>query len=359
MVKYTHYNGKPLYDYSSKRYKVYVPEVDKYVFVQQLRLFNLTPQQWYDKYVLHIDNENDRPKCVICGKPVHFDRPSRGYVLTCSDECYKQRHHQNSTALWLNWDDSKRAQVSANRSIGIKRYIENLTPEEHYQQFHIKNSLGQQRPETKLKRSNSLKQWWSQIDDITRQNLPQLRGLRHPESHKKSAQSRLQHRLDDINVTIDDIDKVYSRGSKTRLYLGKDILFATNNREWLTVQSNYELQLVQLLETLQIHYQYSPCIIKYWSSNLNRHRTYIVDFAIYFKTYTIYVEIKPWFRRNDIDVIDKFNAFQASIQDKSNTIYTMMYEGEIQQGEQHLLEVLNQLIDGSWMPAKPGEVLND
>lgn len=60
MVKHTHYNGKPLYDYSSKRYKVYVPDVDKYVLVQQLRLFNLTPQQWYDKYVLHIDTIHNR-----------------------------------------------------------------------------------------------------------------------------------------------------------------------------------------------------------------------------------------------------------------------------------------------------------
>lgn len=348
MVKHTHYSGK--------RYKVYVPNADIYVLVQHLRLHNLTPQQWYDKYVLHIDNENDRPKCVICGKPVHFIRPSSGYALTCSDECYRQRHRQNTTALWSNWAAEKRAQVSANRSAGMKRFVNDLTPEEHYERFHVKNSLGQQKPETKTKRSNSLKLWWQQFDDNDRKSLPQLRGIKNPEAHQKSLNSRLNNRVQNAEAIIDYCDSSYSRGSKTRLYLGKDIMFAINNRDWITVQSNYELQFVQLLENLQIHYKYSPCAIKYWSLSLNRYRTYTVDFAVYFKNYIIYVEIKSWPKRNDINVIEKFNAFQESIQGKQNILYTMMYEGEIYQGEHHLLEVLNQLINGAWQPAKPGEI---
>lgn len=57
----------------------------------------ISVQIYYDIVCLGIQSIEERPKCIICGKPVKFDRLSEkhkgqgSYFKTCSDSCNKRR----------------------------------------------------------------------------------------------------------------------------------------------------------------------------------------------------------------------------------------------------------------------------
>lgn len=64
---------------------------------------NFTVQMYFDIIALGITDISDRPKCIICGKPVKFEgklsrlssRPSyTGYFKTCSEICSRDRKTQ-------------------------------------------------------------------------------------------------------------------------------------------------------------------------------------------------------------------------------------------------------------------------
>lgn len=57
-------------------------------FEKVLNSYGLTLQIYYDLIVLNLKSLNDRPKCIICGKPLKFLGFNVGYSKTCSDECY-------------------------------------------------------------------------------------------------------------------------------------------------------------------------------------------------------------------------------------------------------------------------------
>lgn len=278
-------------------------------------------QNWVDTVIFEIQDINDRPKCCICGKPAKFTTIL--YHSTCgAANCLRARNKQQQLDNWKRWDSEKR-DMRGLLAHSRRWQVQHLTDDERKQQYW--HNSGEHRSEaTRNKCHDKMILKWQDAE----------------------FRARLIHK--------------HSRGKFCILSTKTDLQYCINDSEYVRLDSTYEQLFVKLLESLHINYIVEPCTVKYISS-LAKHakrpkRLYIVDFAILFRNYTIYVEIKPWFSRNDTDVIEKFNAFQESIQDKPNTLYTMMYEGEIQQGEQHLLEVLNQLINGAWQPAKPGEI---
>lgn len=66
---------------------------DKYYhsgnFTQKLRLYNVTPQEYYDVLILNIDDESLRPKCP-CGKYTDFVNIAYGYKSYCNAKCVGQ-----------------------------------------------------------------------------------------------------------------------------------------------------------------------------------------------------------------------------------------------------------------------------
>lgn len=48
-------------------------------------------REWYNRWVLRLEQweEPAGPKCPLCGKPVHFLSPGRGYRKFCSNHCSK------------------------------------------------------------------------------------------------------------------------------------------------------------------------------------------------------------------------------------------------------------------------------
>jgi hypothetical protein len=45
--------------------------------------------------------------------------------------------------------------------------------------------------------------------------------------------------------------------------------------------------------------------------------------------------------------------------EQENCICTMMYEGEVYGTAEHLQDVLNNIVSNKWLPAKPGEVVDE
>lgn len=305
-------------------------------------------QDWFDTYVLKIVNIEDRPKCKVCGKPAKWSSVCNGgYLNFCGDrQCYNELDRQRSIAVWQQRSDDKKKELGKKISAGIKRQIASLSPEERHQRFHVNNSIGQQRPETKRKKSEAMLRFWSQFTEEDKKTLKRLSGFRDPESHRKSAEARLNNLANDQTARIERADVAICRGIKTRLYLGKDIVFATNEQPWFTVQSNYELQFIKLLEELRINYEYSPCAVRYFSESRQRNRTYTPDFCVFYNGFMLFVEIKSWFKRNVIDVIEKFEALERWTQEQDNCICTMMYEGEVYGTAEHLKSVLDDIVAG-------------
>lgn len=261
--------------------------------------------------------------------------------------------------MWQQRGDNKKKELGEKILAGVKRQIDSLTPEERHQRFHVNNSIGQQKTETKRKKSEAMLRFWSQFTEEDKKTLKRLSGLRDPESHRKSAEARLNNLANDQTARIKNVDSIVSKGIKTRLYLGKDIFFATNSQQWFTVQSNYELQFIKLLEELRINYEYSPCAVRYFSESQQRNRTYTPDFCVFYKNFMVFVEIKSWFKRNATDVIEKFAALENWTKEQENCICTMMYEGEVYGTAEHLQDVLNNIVSNKWLPAKPGEVVDE
>lgn len=342
-----------------RTYNYWFPPTQQYLSSGELRKhFGMSLQDWFDTYVLKIVNIEDRPKCKVCGKPAKWSSVCNGgYLNFCGNkQCYNELDRQRSIAMWQRFSDDKKKELGEKISAGIKRQIASLTPEERHQRFHVNNSIGQQKPETKRKKSEAMLRFWSQFTEEDKKTLKRLSGLRDPESHRKSAEARLNNLANDQTARIKNVDSIVSKGIKTRLYLGKDIEFATNEQPWFTVQSNYELQFIKLLEELRINYEYSPCAVRYFSESQQRNRTYTPDFCVFYKNFIVFVEIKSWFKRNATDVIEKFEALERWTQEQDNCICTMMYEGEVYGTAEHLKYVLDDIVAGKWLPAKPGEI---
>lgn len=346
----------------SRTYNYWFPPTQQYLTRGEIKKhFGMSLQDWFDTYVLKIVNIEDRPKCKVCGKPVKWSSVCNGgYMNICGNkQCYNELDRQRSIAMWQRFDADKKKAIGQRISTGIKRQIASLSPEERHQRFHVNNSIGQQKTETKRKKSEAMLRFWSQFTEEDKKTLKRLSGLRDPESHRKSAEARMSNLVNNQDSRILHTDAITCKGVKTRLYLDKDIFFATNEQPWFTVQSNYELQFIKLLEELRINYEYSPCAIRYFSESQQRNRTYTPDFCVFYKNFMVFVEIKSWFKRNATDVIEKFAALENWTKEQENCICTMMYEGEVYGTAEHLQDVLNNIVSNKWLPAKPGEVVDE
>lgn len=86
---------------NSRIIRIYYPETgfwyDSRRFVAELRSRDLTPQDWYDKYILHIDSPEDRPKCKCpeCTNKSLFRNILVGYTEFCSKRCANIVHHND------------------------------------------------------------------------------------------------------------------------------------------------------------------------------------------------------------------------------------------------------------------------
>lgn len=125
-----------------------------------LKEFNKSVQDWYDEYILGIDNSLNRPKCPICGKECKFINISLGYNMTCSflhgrilgSRNDSEHHSEVMKKLYENPESRKRTSDSI-------RNAYNVNPE--YREKVSKGTKeGMSKPESKIKRSRSHRELW-------------------------------------------------------------------------------------------------------------------------------------------------------------------------------------------------------
>ena len=74
-----------------KEYKISIGKSNNF-----LGKYGYNLQLYYDIIVLNLTNIYQRPRCIICGKPIEFKRFNRGYSKTCSIKCLNALKHSES-----------------------------------------------------------------------------------------------------------------------------------------------------------------------------------------------------------------------------------------------------------------------
>lgn len=188
----------------------YIPQLDRWVnrgaFTRVLSKIGITTQEYYDRWILNITVPSDRPKCLAgCGRYKKFAKVSFGYYPSCSDErCVSYLKSENGKIAQNDPKviekrvatlkiTNKLPEVSKRRSDSAKEcqstpearernrrsaknYHESLKSDHEKAKLHnnsisegrirsfrenpqtrINHIAGQNKPETRLRRSNSEK----------------------------------------------------------------------------------------------------------------------------------------------------------------------------------------------------------
>lgn len=98
-------------------------------FFHHLRVHNMKPQQYYDKY----EKKPDEGKCAICGNPTGFISITEGYRKFCSFTCVNiaGRKEQSRLQEIENEFQNKRKDEIKNREDAEREYIQKLKNEVH------------------------------------------------------------------------------------------------------------------------------------------------------------------------------------------------------------------------------------
>lgn len=124
--------------------KYYIPEFDEWVnrvnLSKRLSELGLTPKEWFDNNFLYRNNYTGDllyPKCRICGKPLIFFNPSRGYQEAfCGNECchkwqktsksFRESHSKAAKDVWSRENSPYRTEDYLRKlSNGLRRKSSN------------------------------------------------------------------------------------------------------------------------------------------------------------------------------------------------------------------------------------------
>jgi len=76
---------------------------------------SITPQEYYDLFILRINTKLNRPKCPICKESVLFTYFSRGYNATClKTKCFKKLTSVTTIDRWASMTKEERREILHN-----------------------------------------------------------------------------------------------------------------------------------------------------------------------------------------------------------------------------------------------------
>lgn len=243
---------------------LYVPELERYCSTTWVTRYLMSVQEWYDKYILEIDNIEDRPKCKHCHKVTPaFYSVINGYKQYCSPQCAgiaEERRKNNSMSMKRHW---------------------------------------QEHPETLKHIGKSLRKWHAthQVSNDTRQKLShslRLTYKRHPERRKQVYATMLANMTDEQLLAFCRTRwSGGGRGIRSKLNIDTlkfCIVDKTNviANTYVEVKSNFEKSFVLLFEQCGIMWAYEPCVIKIEGKTT----CYLPDFMLQYKDNIYIVECK-------------------------------------------------------------------
>lgn len=272
------------------RVEYYIPEIGKWVSAfhmkKYLSIIGLTTQNWYDRWILNITVNSDRPRC--CNPSCHnhgmFINVYRGYKAFCSSSSVECKHVARSLAtLSFTTTQEYRDKMSNSLKSHPNREWLNLRISEGHQDKKLNDPEGYKLMCERMSAASS-RSW--ENEDIVSRRL---------ESTKKTIESRTEERKAELHI-------IYSEACKKR-YLKDNHNLVTGTRngkrgrrskviseytgELLRFDSGYERQYYEYSltdDTIEFLDRSSVRIPYYYmmgpDDTLNGLHTYLPDFDV-------------------------------------------------------------------------------
>lgn len=303
---------------------------------RKLEKLGMTIQDWYDKYILEINNSDDRPKCIAdgCNKTAKFSGIRGGYRTTCgSHECL-MKVRSESAKIQMNSMTSEeksrrlekwKSKMPNERMSKLQCEVRDRDPERY---SRIRSENGKNKSQSvRDSISEKKKNWWSNEDnhrnmvqklsdnykinpEISRKKSNSLKEtFSRPERKKNLIESQKKKWENPTERMINPKYK-YGRIKGTRYSGVKSRIYSRYEDKFISFDSNWE-------KFWFINESNNPDIVSIRRCNISipytnqygeTHR-YIPDFIVeYYSGNRELVEIKPSSRLNEIDTILKIKS---------------------------------------------------
>lgn len=259
----------------------YMPEYKTYFTTTYIARHFMPTQVWYDKYILEIDNECQRRKCIQCGNIATFFGVRYGYNKYCSHKCYaaspegRENNRQSQLKFWSEHPETK-IQIGCSLKI-----------------WHENNTVSE---ETRKKLSESLKRINAAKPELRKsvyksmmQNLSDAELLAYCRSRWSKGGRGIRHKLLITDLQYCDINNCNVQNG------------------YIEVKSNYEYAFVKLFESLHVKWSYEPCVV-HIDGIYDGY--YVPDFKLHYNNKTFIVECKQSKFLNDNRTIVRQNALE-------------------------------------------------
>lgn len=298
----------------------YVP---RSVISKALRLINKNIQNYYDRWVLWIEFQDDRPKCKVCGKEATFIKFSKGYRNTCcAKECIKKI--DSITQIRLREDPDSIFNTDGFRN-SLSKGISNAwkNPNSLYHTESYKNNLKEAgRIAIKKYRAdpnsyfNSVeyRNWLSEFlsarnrvmwsDPASTFNSPKFRKLMSDNA------SRNMLKLWGDAESVFNSSEHRRKLSNCRICSKRGVYHSIKSGDQ-RYQSSWEMYYMELIDndSSVTTYTSQPCSVSYYRPDTGKVHRYIPDCLVEFVDgHKLLVEIKPeCFCKDELNVL-KFKA---------------------------------------------------
>lgn len=312
----------------------FIPELDRWVnskyISKYLSNIELTPQIWYDKYILEIHDKSQRPICQVdeCSCEIEFDSISKGYSKgSCSNPDHKKIIYNKNKARIISKESNIKRSNSLkenykynpdlSKRIGEsirKAYLEN--PEKR--EIQAENTRKRyEDPEVRKRASEVQIERYKDINERLKTSEAMKRSnLLNPESIKKRAEGNHLHYVNDPDARIrlsnshiarymNPTEKMKNRIKNSKM--GTSIsIYSEWEGKMIHLDSKWELDFVNFCKEIKVKSLNREDIsIKYFNSKYNRNAVYLPDFLL---NNHYLIEIKPNCFLDDQTNIDKFLA---------------------------------------------------
>ena len=281
-------------------YEFYNPFVDKYTGFRELKRclssVGLEISDWYNYFILGIEDRNDSPICPICKSRIKkFCDIHKGYYKTCcSNECIGLSLSKSNIERYK--DPKEREKTSIATSKGC------MDPEIRKKKSEVLKEYNRLHPENGRNISNSLYNFWGNADDNRRKehgNSIKKAYKENPELRENRSRNQSERWENPTERMIESLS-MNSLGIHTHRYSYWEEKYI--HLDSLIERAFFEYSC-KSLKTFSLVRE--PVSIRYFNTGKSKYKTYRPDF-LYNNHYL--VEVKPSSQVNSQEVIDKMNA---------------------------------------------------
>lgn len=233
-----------------------------FLMESELDKYGKTFQDWYDRFILKIDDPNDRPKCKWCGKELEFLGISKGYKDFCDKSC--RVNYTNN----LQWNDP-------NSIVNSESYRDKL-------------------------RLSTIRRWSDPNSNF------------NSEEFRINLSNKIRNLWSDPNSSYNDKDYLNSQISNLlNSYKGKTFTYESLKGGKCVCRSTWEYKYIIDLDNNPEVMRFESETLRIPYENKGSIHHYVPDFLVFYKDRVELVEIKPFKLIDDeINQLKFKSAFQ-------------------------------------------------